>query len=146
MSIKDFTKKIKSFTRSMCPRPVRIRELPDDFFLGLVIILVSFGAFGLGRLSKIEGAKTPIYVENAPIITADTFAISNSPAASNTPSSPNLTASANNQLMGSKNGKKYYYSWCAGANRITDTNRIYFTSKADAESRGYTPSITCKGL
>ncbi|KKU81505.1 MAG: hypothetical protein UY07_C0016G0004 [Parcubacteria group bacterium GW2011_GWA1_47_8] len=142
MSIKDFTKKIKGLGRTVRPRPIRIRELQDDLFLGLIIILVAFGAFGLGRLSKIEGAKTPIYIENAPTVTADTFATASSTAAP----SLNVPATSSTQLMGSKNGKKYYYPWCAGANRIADANRIYFTSKADAESRGYTPSSTCNGL
>ncbi len=122
-----------------------LRTLPDDLFLGLIIILVAFGSFGLGRLSKIEGAKTPIQIENAPEVTAETFTGSVQADTVATPTTLTST-SKTSDIVGSKNGTKYHYTWCSGAQRITETNRIYFTSKSDAEARGYTPAINCKGL
>ena len=125
--------------------PANLRALPDDLFLGFIIIFIAFGSFGLGRLSKIEGSKTPIQIENAPEVNAETFAGNVKADSVNTPQ----TLPTDNQkaeLVGSKNGTKYHYTWCSGAQRIADTNRIYFTSKSDAESRGYTPASNCKGL
>lgn len=141
-SIKDLVEKIKGVKGF---RPSTWRTIPDDLFLGLIIILVAFGSFGLGRLSKIEGAKTPIRVENAPPITADTFSGETKGTTGNSAFLSNKSSEAT-QLIGSKNGTKYYYPWCSGAQKIAETNRIYFASKADAEARGYTPSATCKGL
>ena len=138
MSIEDITEKIKGFTQIRSPR---LRTLPDDLFLGLVIILVAFGSFGLGRLSKIEGARTPIRIENAPEITAETF---KTPKA-NTSQSASVIGATSEQLVASKSGTKYYYPWCASAQKIKEENRIYFASKTEAEARGYTPSATCKG-
>ncbi len=139
-TIKDLREKIKGL-RYSC----NIRAIQDDVFLGLIIILVAFGSFGLGRLSKIEGAKIPIQIENTPEVNPDTFRRS---VQANTVATPQSLISANQtgELVGSKNGTKYHYTWCSGAQRIADANRIYFTSKSDAEARGYTPAVNCKGL
>ncbi len=140
-SISALTEKIKRLANF---RP-NLRPLSDDLFLGLIIILVAFGSFGLGRLSKIEGAKVPIQIENAPEVTAETFSGSVQSDTVATPQSLISTSKAGD-LVGSKNGTKYHYTWCSGAQRIADANRIYFTSKSDAEARGYTPAVNCKGL
>lgn len=130
-SIQNLIEKIKG--KAVEYRP-NIRAIPDDLFLGLIIILVAFGSFGLGRLSKIEGSKTPVRFENIPETTTEKI----KPF-----SGANMT---DTQLVASKNGTKYYYSWCTGVAKITDANRVYFSSKTEAEARGYTPSATCKGL
>lgn len=145
MSIEDITKKIKGFTQVRAPH---LRVLPDDLFLGFIIILVAFGSFGLGRLSKIEGAKTPIRVENAPEVAADTFrtSVNNEKVPTNTTQTASIIGATTGQLVASKSGKKYYYPWCGGVQKIKEENRIYFASKTEAEVRGYTPSSTCKGL
>ena len=141
MSIEDIWEKIKGL-RDFKPN---FQTIPDDLFLGLIIIFIAFGSFGLGRLSKIEGAKTPIRIENAPEITPDTFqgtAKIDSVATPKTLSTDNQKA----ELVGSKTGAKYHYTWCPGAQKIAEANRIYFASKADADARGYTPASNCKGL
>ena len=142
MSIKDIIEKIKGYTGFRLPR---LKTIPDDLFLGLIIILVAFGSFGLGRLSKIEGAKAPIRVENAPEVTNATFVPQSTSTAIIAPTIPG-SDTADTQLVGSKNGTKYYYPWCTGVQNIASANLVHFTSKADAEARGYTPSATCKGL
>lgn len=137
-TIQDMLRKIKGLEFSLRTLP----KIPDDVFLGAVIVLVAFGSFGLGRLSKIEGAKTPIRIENAPEITPETF----SNGATKENNIEFTTSKEGMSLVGSKNGTKYHYTWCAGAQRITEANRIYFTSKEDATARGYTPASNCKGL
>lgn len=143
-SIKDLIEKIKGVYCSNAFSPnILKRALPDDIFFSLIIILVAFGAFGLGRLSKIEDSRVPIRIENEPEVTADTFSLSgNKKETSTTPTISTDTS----QLVGSKNGNKYHYTWCAGAQRITEANRRYFSSIQDAEAQGYTPASNCKGL
>ncbi|MDO8604853.1 MAG: hypothetical protein Q7K40_05690 [bacterium] len=142
MSIQNIIEKIKGFVDEHRPN---IRIIPDDLFLGLIIILVAFGSFGLGRLSKIEGSKTPIRIENAPEITADTFS-GKVPADTEKVALTLTTSTSGEGLVGSKNGTKYYYPWCSGVSKISPANLIHFVSKSEAESRGYTASATCKGL
>jgi hypothetical protein len=49
-------------------------------------------------------------------------------------------------LVASKNGTKYHFLWCPGASTIKEENKIYFTSKEEAEKAGYKPAVNCKGL
>lgn len=141
-SIKDLVEKIKG---SLGFRQLNLRVIPDDIFLGFVIILVAFGSFGLGRLSKIEGSKTPVRFENVSATTPETFS-QKAPPVATIDQSASIIGSTSDQLVGSKNGKKYYYPWCAGVQKISPANLIHFISKTEAEARGYTPSATCKGL
>lgn len=143
MSIKDLSEKIKGFAGSITSR---VPTIPDDLFLGLIIILVAFGSFGLGRLSKIEGSKTPIRIENAPMDTQVQFPGNTSVKPQNSAQKASLMDEQETQLVASKSGKKYYYPWCSGVQKIAEANRIYFATKEEAVTRGYTPSATCKGL
>lgn len=138
--------KIKGLPRNVSEKTPLNRAIQDDVFLGLIIILVAFGSFGLGRLSKIEGSKVPIRIENAPEVTAETFATETTLSKSNTERPPTGNEANDKALFGSKNGTKYYYSWCSGAGRIIEVNRVYFASITDAQAQGYTPASNCKGL
>ena len=98
MSIKDLIEKIKG------PGHFQAPELPtikNDLFLGLIIVLVAVGSFGLGRLSKIEGTKTPIRIENEPIVTDATFSHSSQRTSSETASVLESTQGSN-KLLASK--------------------------------------------
>jgi hypothetical protein len=131
-SIQDLTEKIKGLADFKAPN---LRALPDDLFLGLIIVLVAFGSFGLGRLSKIQGTKTPIRIENQPEITADTFSAK---SAVDTPVTPPALdgAQSGGDLVGSKNGTKYYYPWCTGVSKISPANIVHFATAGIAESQG----------
>jgi len=100
-------------------------------FLILVIILVAVIAFGLGRLSKIEEARVPVRIE-----TAEFGKVSGS--------SVSINAAA--VFVASRQGSKYHFPWCSGAQRIKESNKISFNSREDAERAGYTPAANCKGL
>ena len=50
------------------------------------------------------------------------------------------------QIVASKNGSVYHYTWCPGAKRIKEENKIYFNSKEEAEAAGYRPAKNCEGL
>lgn len=142
MSIKDFSEKIKDFAQI---KTNSLGSLSDDLFLGLIIVLVAIGAFGLGRISKIEGSKASIRIENEPSQNADTFG-QKSAMPINTVIPKQIYGQANGTIIASKSGTKYYYSWCSGAQKISEANRIYFSSPEQAKSAGYAPSSTCKGL
>lgn len=140
-SIQDLAEKIKGYVGS---RVSKIGNIPEDIFLGLIIVLVALGSFGLGRLSKIEGSKAPVRFENVP--KTQSLIVQNEIEKDiQNPSEAGVLKQAG-ELVGSKNGKKYYYSWCAGVQKISPANLIHFVDKAEAEARGYTPSASCKGL
>ncbi len=58
MSIKEIFKKCKIY-------PPLVRTHEKELFVALLVILVAFLAFGLGRLSKIIGCQEPVQIENA---------------------------------------------------------------------------------
>ena len=126
--------------KNLCKRTIGwIKTNNRELYLTVVIILVATISFGLGRLSKIREEKTPITIENVATSTEIIANTTNSQRAT-------LTVGANKIFVASRNGKKYYYAWCDSAKVIKETNRIWFSTKDEAEKSGYQPAANCKGL
>ena len=49
-------------------------------------------------------------------------------------------------VIASKNGTKYHYPWCSGAQTMKEENKIFFESIAAARAAGYLPAGNCSGL
>jgi len=97
------------------------------YFVSLVIILVAIVSFGVGRLTSV-GNPEPIKIEYDQSLTSSAIqAIPNK-----------------NEIVASKNGKKYHYFHCSGAKTISEKNKITFTSPQAAEASGYTLASNCK--
>ncbi len=120
----------------------------DEIILVITIVLVALIGFGLGRLSVLKENKFPIRIQE-PIQEANII------SAVRTPSVPlvgggDLSAQAGAKkaalLVGSKNSSVYHFPWCSGAQRIKEENKIYFSSKEEAEKAGYKPAANCEGL
>ena len=116
--------KIKQFTES---------DKGKDILTVVIIILVGLGSFGLGRLSKqalpqgLQVEFTGEYEAEANIVQA----LAPSPAPSG-------------GFFASSKGSKFYSLGCSGGKTIKQENRIYFTTKEEAESAGYELSSSCK--
>ncbi|MFA5998134.1 MAG: hypothetical protein WC814_01990 [Candidatus Paceibacterota bacterium] len=54
--------------------------------------------------------------------------------------------SAAGPIVASKSGTKYYLPGCAGAERISEANKVWFASAAAAAAAGYAPAVNCKGF
>ena len=122
---------------------LKIKPYEQDIILALVIILVALISFGLGRLSKIRENKTPITVENTVSNISEAIGIGKLSDVGH----PTTSDSTLDKLfVASKNGTKYHYPWCSGALNIKEENKIWFSSKEEAENAGYTPAANCKGL
>lgn len=126
----------------------------DIAFNALMLVLVAVGSFGLGRMSLggLEPVSTPL--QAAVVVTEAKQA----PNATETPSTrPTSTRAAVNgasvsesagaaEYVGSKNGSKFHLPTCPGASQIKEENKVYFASKEEAYSKGYTPAANCKGM
>ena len=159
MSINDLNEKIKSFCADIKDR-IYSREkglkIGADLFIVFIIILVGTASFGLGKLSAIEKKKTPIAVyktdqallstvlRNQSVVEGEGGA-SADPRAAQSPSASAI-APSKGLVFASKTGKKYYYPWCSGADRIKETNKVWFSSLEQAKSAGYSPASGCTGL
>ena len=142
-SINNFILKIKNLLRSLNRR--------DDIVIVIVIVLVGFGGFGLGRLSKIEEGRGPAILDYGKSETPNTRAkLGTGQANSKLQNSNSQTATvitAKEKLyVASVKGSRYHFPWCSGAGRIKEENKLWFSSKEEAEKAGYTPAKNCKGL
>ena len=117
-SIKEIWRKIKHF----------YTVLPIEVLFSIIIFLVGFSAFGLGRLSALDDSR-----QGAQLL-YDT-ALSTEPI-----------MNIGGAIVASKKGSKYHYPWCSGAKRMSDKNKRWFKSVEDARKAGYLPAGNCKGL
>jgi len=132
---------------------LKLKPLEQEIILIMIIILIALISFGLGRLSKIRENKTPITIENISGNISE-FQIGNSgknvsaPAAQTGEKPKGIPSASYGEklFVASKTGTKYHYPWCPGALNIKEENKIWFSSREEAEKAGYTPAGNCKGL
>ncbi len=113
-----------------------------DLIIVIVIVMVAFISFGLGRLSKIRDNKPPVIIDNIGAAPGQIKSVFSPGMAQNELVIPNQGG----MLVGSKNGTKYHYPWCSGAQSIKEENKVWFSSAEEARQAGYTPASNCKGL
>lgn len=49
-------------------------------------------------------------------------------------------------FVGSTGSDRYHLPDCPGATQIAEANKVWFTSKAEAQAAGYVPAGNCPGL
>lgn len=111
-------------------------KVPKDVLIVTVLLLSSAMSFGLGILTGKQLGQGGVVVETLPLAAV---------AVQSTSTSKPLTT-FHGQVVASKNGSKYYLPSCAGAKRLSNAHKIWFSSVAKAKAHGYTPATRCKGL
>ena len=158
MTIYEIREKIKLLQEHLNTR---------EIYTVLLILVVGFGSFGLGRLSKMQEGKLGIRIEqtlstqtasaasavsSAPLQRGSTPSSegrggdSTAPAPGGTTRTAGAVVQPGGQYVASKGGTKYYFPWCGSASRISEANKIWFSSVEKAREAGYTPASNCKGL
>ena len=99
-----------------------------DWGITVLVLLVAFSSFGLGRLSALEEAKPLISIGEAP-------------QAAQVRALP-----MGGQFLASRTGTVYYFPWCGGAQQIPVGEQVWFASENAAQKAGYLPAKNCKGL
>lgn len=97
--------------------------VPRDLLIFGVLISASLLSFGFGYRTGLDVQMTPIVIEERAAAPQQ---------------------SEQGSIVASKSGVKYYYASCSGASRISDANKIFFTSAQEAQSAGYTLAVNCK--
>ena len=137
---------MKIMARSIQEFSAKFKPLLEDdrLFYGLLIVLIAIVSFGLGRLSGAQNS--PYFDENRSIVlqagAAGAMAASTSPYENSAVD----TKEGEGMYVGSRNGTKYHLPWCPGASQIKEANKVFFSSKNEAEEAGYTPASNCKGI
>lgn len=142
MSIKEGNRKINSLFGKMVER---FKEkgglLSTDVYIVAIIILIGLSGFGLGRLSALEEDRPSVYIEGGKSVQASVEGVVGEAL-----SSQEDSESGAGLLVASKNGSKYHFPWCSGAQRMKEENKIWFDSAEEARKAGYSPAANCKGL
>ncbi len=120
MSLEQIRKKIKSET---------FKTILYKTALLLATILILIDCLGIFLLRKIERPNEIQIIKGA---FADAFI------------EKNQDETKKEEIIASKSGTKYYFSYCSGVKRIKNENRIYFSTKSAAERAGYTIAANCK--
>ena len=119
----------------------------DALFYGLLIVLVAICSFGLGRWSvSSQSSKNVILPALVPYVAATSSQKTTADTNTTTPIENSVIVTGKGQYVASKSGTKYHLLTCPGASQIKEENKIYFTTKAQAEAAGYTPAANCKGI
>lgn len=124
-------------------------KIGSDLFIVLLIVLVGTASFGLGKLSAIEKKKLPIAVlKTQETLLKGIIGDSNIENLSlgETKSISSIATSSKGIVFASKSGKRYYYPWCSGAERVKESNKVWFLTVEDAKKAGLTPAVNCTGL
>jgi len=110
----------------------------EKFLIILIIIGVSLGSFGLGRLS-IENTTNKANNGNIDQFIGEYDDLTQYDEISNDNSSE-----VKHNFVASKNGKMYYTRDCSGVKRIKTENMIWFNTEEEAIKSGYSLSTLCK--
>ena len=108
-----------------------LSRIPTDALYLALVILVALGSFQLGMLHERE------------LIGEGDFYIEDLGAAAAAPSLPEASMGA---YVASQKGTKYHLPSCPGAKSISEGNKVWFSTKAEAEDAGYTPAANCDGI
>jgi hypothetical protein len=123
------------------------RAFLNKLFIPALVLLVGIGAYGIGKLQKIQETRVPIVITQAS--TTPAIQKEGDVQGTTTAKSTDSVTTAPNQrrvYVASKTGSAYYLPSCAAANRIAEKNKVWFATKEEAEKAGYKPAQNCKGL
>jgi hypothetical protein len=116
-----------------------------DVLLVGIVAGASLAGYGLGRVSVLEAMPVAVQ-EPGEASVGQVGPLSSSAQESDTGLGKGVGVGPAAGVVASKNGTKYYPPWCAGAKRISETNKMQFASAEAAKKAGYAPAANCKGL
>ncbi len=115
-------------------------EKGKDIMVVIIVILVGLGSFELGRLSK-GNTSSGIKIEYTG---EDNAQQANVLSSINLSKNTTSASSTGKNFFASSKGTKYYSLGCSGGKTIKQENRVYFSTKEEAEGAGYELSSSCK--
>lgn len=132
MSINELSRKIKGVAKALDSR---------DHFAMILILLVGMSCFFCGMLYERERVRKDIIITSSVTepISADEYPVVEK---AQTVASSTIKGS----YVGSKSSHKFHLPWCSGAQRMSEVNKVWFTSKEEALAAGYSPAANCPGI
>ena len=97
-----------------------VKNNEPDIILTISIVLISLIVFGIVLLINFSKDRGEIIIQNP-----------------STSVSAKVTANKQGMFVGSINSTKYHWPDCSFAKRISEENRIWFSSEQEAQNAGY---------
>ncbi len=113
-----------------------VKNRRKDIFLGLCLLLISVICYNLGRTNALN--KAEIETGEMANINRPTTRTSTAKATSAQPKDLRVVVSK------ASTSKKYHYSWCSGAQRIKEANKLWFNNESLAQQAGYALAGNCQ--
>ncbi len=113
-----------------------------DIFLVFCIVLISTISFNLGKINSLQ--KIPINITSGSPSQgqeANIYSTINNEEQATAGTTQNQVI--DRRVVVSKNSDKYHFTWCSGAKRIKEENKIWFENEAAAQKAGYTKAGNC---
>lgn len=114
-----------------------VKQLQFEIYLGSCFALVAIISYNLGH-SAIFSHGNIVYNQNADIIQAADFATGGATIPSVNKLDKRVVASKNST------SKLYHFTWCSGAKRIKEENKVWFVNETEAVSSGYSLAANCQ--
>ncbi len=122
----------------------------ETVFMAVVVLLVAVISFGLGRFSVaspvLSGSAMTASLPASEVKTSEIKVETTTRASLNSEPASQSAGAETGEYVGSKNGTKFHLLTCPGAGQIKEENKVYFSSKQEAYSQGYTEAANCKGI
>lgn len=112
---------------------VKLRQ--KDVFLIFCMVLIAITGYNLGKINSLK--QIPVTIND---VEADIYSASKQEGIIKTNNKP---AVVDKRVVVSKNSDKYHFTWCSGAKRIKESNKIWFADEAAAQAAGYTKAGNC---
>ncbi len=120
-----------------------VKKYQKDIFLGFCMILISVIGFNLGRIniSRPIPIKTTGQANINQISPAET---ASSPIQNKIKATPSQSKDPRVVASKASTSKKYHFTWCPGAKKIKETNKLWFDNESLAQKAGYTLAGNCQ--
>lgn len=116
-----------------------LKDFRSEIILGLIVVLLTFTSYNLGKITAYNRLKQPITITDVNAnIENIAQPVGQGIASENKPKNPTVVASKKST------SKLYHFTWCPGALKIAEANKVTFPDEAAAIASGYTLASNCK--
>lgn len=115
-----------------------VKAYHSEIVTGIAVLCITIISFNIGRSYGSVPAKSNLAVIAPQAAGQGSSTSSIAPKTSQAPRDPRVVAS---KAAGSK---LYHFTWCSGAQRIAEKNKLTFATEAAAIAAGYTLASNCQ--
>ncbi len=120
-----------------------VKKHQRDIFLGFCMLLISIIGYNIGRINGLNKITTTTTGQELNVFKTRITSTSLKPT---TTSKTQPSQPRDLRVVASKasSSKKYHFTWCPGAKKIKEINKLWFDNESLAQKAGYTLAGNCQ--